>query len=138
MLQGRNLNIQRKTALIISKTGYYRNIIEKDIDLSPFREKPSKRILLGLVLIIISYIIGWPAVGAFGILAIYLREPLYAVIGGPAIYIFSHIVFWTGLYLAGAKYVEIFFQWLTRKFVERQLGAESPGCDSMNTIDQKK
>lgn len=120
------MNILFKAALFVSRTHFYRNIIEKDVDLSQFRERPSKRIIAGLVLIIFSYIIGWPAVSAFAILAIYWREPLIAVIGGPAIYIFSHVVFWTGLYLAGAKYAEIFFQWLTRKFVERQLGTENP------------
>jgi hypothetical protein len=103
----------------IANTPYAREAIEEKADLSAFKEKPSARILLGVFLIGFSYIIGWPAVSALGTLAIYLQEPLVAIIGGPLTYGASHLVFMAGMYLAGAEYSAIFMRWATRVLVER-------------------
>jgi hypothetical protein len=104
-------------ARIVSRTEFARKALEEKADLSTFREKPSARILFGIFLMGFSYIIGWPAVTFFGILSIYLGEPLIVIIGGPVIYGISHLVFLAGLYLAGARYTYIFFRWATRKFL---------------------
>jgi hypothetical protein len=37
----------------------------------------------GLFLVGLSYVIGWPAVAAFGVLAAWFREPLIIAVGGP-------------------------------------------------------
>jgi hypothetical protein len=108
-------------ARVIARTGFARKALEEKADLSPFKEKPSARILFGIFLMGFSYIIGWPAVAFFGILSIYLHEPLIVIIGGPVIYGISHLVFLAGLYLAGAQYTYIFFRWATRKFLEKYL-----------------
>jgi hypothetical protein len=88
-------------------------------DLSAFKEKPSVRIIMGVSAILFSYVISWPAIGALGALSVYLNKPLLVVIGGPALYGFSHLVFIFGMYLAGAKYSKIFLRWATRVAVEK-------------------
>ena len=93
----------------IGNTPFVRNAIAEKADLTAFKQKPSVRILLGVFLIGFSYIIGWPAVGALAGLAIYLEEPLVAIVGGPLTYGLSHLVFLAGMYLAGAKYSAYFF-----------------------------
>jgi hypothetical protein len=103
----------------IADTPYARKAIEEKADLTAFKEKPSARILLGVFLIGFSYVIGWPAVSALAGLAVYLREPWVAVIGGPLTYGLSHLVFMAGMYLAGAKYSAIFLRWATRVIVEK-------------------
>ncbi len=103
----------------IANTPYARKAVEEKADLSAFKQKPSARILLGVFLIGFSYIIGWPAVSALTGLAVYLQEPLVAVIGGPLTYGLSHLVFMAGMYLAGAKYSAIFLRWATRVAVEK-------------------
>jgi hypothetical protein len=108
-------------ARLVARTGFARKALEEEADLSPFREKPSARILFGIFLMGFSYVIGWPAVALFGILSIYLREPLIFIVGGPVIYGISHLVFLAGLYLAGARYTYIFFRWAIRKFLEKYL-----------------
>ncbi|MCP4131321.1 MAG: hypothetical protein GY754_10100 [bacterium] len=92
---------------------------EEPDKLSPLMERPKGKVLFGIILVGISYILGWPAVGFFGFLAAYLEEPLVAAIGGPAIYGFSHVLFWWGLYLAGKDYAKAFFDWALKKGREK-------------------
>jgi len=115
------LNPFKFLARIVSRTEFARKALEEKADLGPFKEKPSARILFGIFLMGFSYVIGWPAVTFFGMLSIYLSEPLIVIIGGPVIYGISHLVFLAGLYLAGARYTYIFFRWATRKFLEKYL-----------------
>ena len=64
------------------------------------------RIALGLALILVSYIIGWPAVFFLGFLSVYLNEPAVGLVGGPLVYGFSHLVFLAGVFLVGSKIYE--------------------------------
>lgn len=122
-IMGLIASIARATA----RTEFARSAMEQKADLASFREKPSARVVTGIVLMAFSYLIGWPAVALFGILSIYFREPLIVIIGGPAIYGTSHLVFLAGLYLAGARYSYVFFRWATRLFVEKYQDA-GPGA----------
>jgi len=103
----------------VAATPFVRSAIAEKADLTAFKQKPSARILWGVFLIGFSYIIGWPAVGALAGLAIYLQEPLVAIIGGPLTYGLSHLVFLAGMYLSGAKYAGIFLRWATRVVMEK-------------------
>ncbi len=109
------MNIIKKFA----ETRYVRSAIEDNADLSAFKKKPSVRVVLGISAIAFSYIIGWPAVAALGMLSIYLDKPLIVAIGGPLTYGLSHLVFLLGMYLAGADYTRIFLRWATRVTVEK-------------------
>jgi len=93
--------------------------VEDGADLSVFEEKPGLRVYFGLFLIALSYLIGWPAVALFGILAVYFGNPLIAVIGGPAIYATSHLVFWIGMYCAGSRYAMAVLRWWLRRLFEK-------------------
>ena len=104
----------RKVVERLAKTKYIRDALEDPIDLKDIHKQPQARLITGLALIGISYIIGWPAVTAMGILAVYFREPLIIVIGGPLTYIFSHLVFLAGAWLAGAKYARILIKYFTK------------------------
>jgi hypothetical protein len=99
--------------------------VAEKADLSPFKEKPSPRIIAGLVIIGLSFLLGWPAVAGIGAVAVKLHQPWIVVVGGPLVYGLSHLVFILGMYLCGAKYSMIFLRWLTRKGVEQ---LQSWGC----------
>ncbi len=113
------VSIKRRILNKISQTEFARKAVRDQADLSAFKRRPTPRIILGVSAIIISYIIGWPAVSALGTLAIYFREPLLAVIGGPVTYGLSHLVFLAGMYLAGAEYTKVFLRWAARVAVEK-------------------
>ncbi len=115
------MNVISRIANRIANTPYARKAVEEKADLSAFKQKPTARILLGVFLIGFSYVIGWPAISALTGLAIYLKEPLVAVIGAPLAYGLSHLVFIAGMYLSGAKYSAIFLRWATRVAVEKLL-----------------
>ena len=96
--------IRRKIAKYLTGRKYIIEILENPTDLSEFKERPTKRLITGLILIGLSYIIGWPAVAALSVLAAWSREPMIAVIGCPTTYGLSYLVFIVGAWLARAPH----------------------------------
>ncbi len=111
----------RKRIEKIAEIGFVRSAIEEQADLSAFKEKPTLMVLAGVFAIGFSYVIGWPAVGFLGYLAVKMEQPWIAVVGGPLTYGLSHLVFLLGMYLSGAVYSLIFIRWLTRICMEKLL-----------------
>ncbi len=111
----------RQRIVKIGATDYVRTAIAEQADLSAFREKPTPLVLAGVFAIGLSYIIGWPAVAALGVLSVKLHNPWIAAVGGPLTYGLSHLVFLLGMYLSGAVYSLIFLRWLTRVIMEKLL-----------------
>ncbi|MGV8081309.1 MAG: hypothetical protein AB2L22_14795 [Syntrophales bacterium] len=105
----------------LARTGYVRDALEHPPDLREISRKPSPRVWAGLFLVGLSYIIGWPAVAAFGVLAAWFREPLIVAVGGPLTYGLSHLVFLAGAWLAGAQYVRLLMKHATRRMFEKLL-----------------
>ncbi len=114
-----NKNLAGRLADRLLNRPFVAAAVHDHADLSAFGEKPSLRIILGLLAIGLSYLIGWPAVAGLGIVAVKLHQPWIAVIGGPLTYGLSHLVFILGMYLCGAEYSVIFLRWLSRKGVEQ-------------------
>ncbi|MGD9216134.1 MAG: hypothetical protein PVJ84_15050 [Desulfobacteraceae bacterium] len=98
----------------LSQTAYVRSALEEQANLDCFKEKPTRRIIWGLVIMGISYTIGWPAVGLLGILAAYWGRPWLIAVGGPLVYGLSHLVFILGAWLAGADHAKAVLRWITR------------------------
>jgi molybdate transport system substrate-binding protein len=110
----------------LAETNYIRGILEHPADLAEFRERPTPRLIAGLILMGFSYLIGWPAVAALSILAVWLNEPLIAVIGGPATYGLSHVVFFAGAWLARAPhYLGLLIRYAMGSLL-RRLGVNAP------------
>ena len=105
---------------------FVRIAIEEKADLSAFKEKPSLQVIVGVFLICLGSLLGWPAVAVLGVLAIKFNEPLLAVVGGPLVYGLSYLIFTLGMYFSGAKYTVIFFRWLCRVTVEKLSSWVSP------------
>ena len=113
------MSIIKKMANRIAKTKFASRAIKDGADLSAFKEKPTAKHILGIFLMCCSYIIGLPAVGLVGAYSIYWHEPLLIIIGGPLLLIIAHLVFLVGMYLAGGKYLKVFFRWATRATLEK-------------------
>ena len=121
----------RKIAARLAKTKYVRAALEDTADLQSLRIERSPRMITGLILIGFSYLIGWPAVGAFGVLAVYFREPLIVAIGGPLIYGISHVVFLIGAWLAGAEHARFLMKYAT-KVIFRKIAHHNGGTTSVS------
>jgi hypothetical protein len=67
-----------------------------------FRERPSPRVLAGLVLLGVSYLVAWPAIAALGAAAAWLGRPKL-LLGAPVLYGLSWAIFAVGLALIGSK-----------------------------------
>ena len=113
------MNTIKKLANRIAKTKFAGKAINEVADLSVFKEKLTTKSFLGIFLMCFSYIIGLPAVGLIGALSIYWHKPLLIIIGGPLLMVIAHLVFLAGMYLAGGKYVMVFFKWATRVTLEK-------------------
>jgi peptidoglycan/xylan/chitin deacetylase (PgdA/CDA1 family) len=125
---GKAPRIFRFLALLVAGTAYVRKAIEEQTDLGPFRRRPSARFLTGMGLVLFSYVLGWPMVGLFSLVAAYSGEPLF-LLGGPVCYGFSHLVWMLGMFLAGRdsiRYADIFIRWGLRRGVERVLNEIPP------------
>jgi hypothetical protein len=110
-----------KLGLRLHSIRWIRNAIDQRADLSEFRKPPTPRTVVGVVLIALSFLMCWPAIAALGAIALHYRRPLLFVIGSPALYWVSHLVYLLGIWLSGQKYPRIFFKWAMRRWVERLL-----------------
>ncbi len=117
----------RSLGLRLARSQVARRAIAERADLSPFRARPSFRLMLGVGLIGLSMLMGWPLVGFLGAMAIWFAEPLVAIVGGPAAYGLSWAVFGVGLLVAGREalyYTGVFNRWLVRKLVVWMTGEQ--------------
>ena len=85
----------------IADTRYGKAAINEPVDLGYFKQRPSPRLVAGLLLLVISYVICWPVIALLTFLSAYYRNPLILVIGGPAAYGLSWTVFSLSMLLLG-------------------------------------
>jgi hypothetical protein len=108
-------------------TAYVRRAVKQDVPSDFFKTSPSPRFLLGVGLILFSFVLGWPMVALFSLLSAYYQAPVLLIFG-PAFYGFSHLVWIFGMYLAGRgciKYIDILLSWILRKALEKTLNQET-------------
>jgi hypothetical protein len=106
----------------IASTKYGRNAMNEPVDLGYFRQKPSLRLITGLLLLVLSYIICWPVIAILTFLAAYYRNALIIVIGGPLVYGLSWAVFGLSMLLLGIHSyygAEVIGHYFTRQFLEK-------------------
>ena len=131
------MSVIKKTALYFAKKEFCRAAINEHADLSIFNEKLTASVIIGLVLIVVSYLIGIPAVFIVGGIAAWLKNPTFGVIGIPLIYGFSWLLLMLGLYLAGPKYGKALGRWAVRVILEKILGDEAKIISSLPQENSK-
>ncbi len=112
----------------LTQTGFIRKAFADDVTLDSLKQRPTPKFIIGISLVGVSYIIGWPTVAFFTFLAIYLNIKLLALLGLIS-YIFSHLVFIAGAALAGVdgiKYGRIFMRWVMHMFALWLMKKTSP------------
>ena len=136
-VSGKGLNIIKRVALQCARTKFCKSAIEEKADLKAMRRKPTIKMIVGLGLIAFSYVIGLPAVIALGVIAVWTKEPLVGIVGGPLIYAISTIIFIIGMKLAGTRYFHVITKWLVRIVLEKILGKDIRLLDGVSCPDKK-
>jgi hypothetical protein len=119
------LTTLKKIAHYLARKNFCRTAIDEHADLSAFKEKLSRPMVAGLILMAFSYTIGLPTVLLFAAIAAAMHEPLIGIIGGALIYGISTLIFFVGLKMVGIKYFMVMNRWLTRIILEKILGPEA-------------
>ncbi len=118
------MKIIKKAAWYFARKEFCRRAIAEQADLGIFKKKPSPRIVCGLVLIAVSYVIGLPAAVIVSVYAASRGDALLAAVFGPLLYGLSWLLFLAGVYLAGPEYGRALSRWFARISLEKILGAE--------------
>ena len=113
------MKIVKKLANCIAETKFASKAIADRASLKEIKVNPTAKKYLGIFLMCFSYILEFLAIGSFGAISIYLKEPKILIIGGPFLFVIAHLIFFTGMYLAGGKYLMVFFRWATRITLEK-------------------
>ncbi len=95
------------------------SVTEKGLD----RSKLTTRIKIGLLLIALSFVIGWGGPAVILVIAIWIKSLKTGLIGGSALYIFSWFVWGAGMLLTGKANYDLgrYFlaKFLKKKFFTR-------------------
>jgi len=114
--------IRKKLARYLAGKKFIHKIMDNPADLSEFKERPTPRLIAGLILMVLSFIMGWPAVFALSFLAVWLQQPLIAVIGCPTTYALSYVVFLVGAWMARAPhYLNTLTRYTMQSFLKKIL-----------------
>lgn len=116
--------VLKNIAASLARTDFIRKAIAEGGDIRVYTNRPTPKVMVGLFLMFFSYVIGWPLIGALGWLAIYFKQPLIVIVGGPVVYAVSNLVFMIGVYLAGKSYAAAFTKRLIKRLFEKILGPQ--------------
>jgi len=95
---------RKKIAQYLTGKRFIQKIMANPANLNEFRERPTPRLIAGLVLMTFSFVMGWPAIAALSTMAVLYKEPLIAVIGCPTTYALSYVVFIIGAWMSRAPH----------------------------------
>ena len=109
----------RSFARRLAQTKFGQKSLTKPDGLSILKQRPGKRVYIGLVLMVMSFLLGLPALAFLSYLSLKWSKPMAIAVGGPAVIILVHIMFGVGVYLAGQNYASKVLQWATKKFLQK-------------------
>lgn len=119
------MGIIKKAALHFARKEFCRNAINECADLNFIKEKHTLPVIIGLFLIVLSYLMVIPSFFAVGLIAARLKKPMIGVIGIPLAYGFSWLILMLGMYLTGPDYAKALGKWIVRVVLEGILGDEA-------------
>ena len=113
------MSLLRSFARKLAQTKFGQKSLTKQNGLSILKQQPGKRVYVGLALMVMSFLIGLPALAFLSCLSVKLSKPMTIAIGGPVVILFVHIMFGVGVYLAGQNYAANVLQWATKRFLQK-------------------
>ena len=109
----------RSFARKLAQTKFGQKSLTKQDGLSILKQQPDKRVYVGLALMVMSFLIGLPALAFLSYLSVKMSKPMTIAIGGPVVFLLVHIMFGAGVYMAGQNYAVNLLQWATKRFLQK-------------------
>jgi len=109
----------RSFARWLAQTKFGQKSLTRPDGLSILKQQPGTRVYVGIVLLVVSYLIGLPALAFLSYLSVKLNKPMIIAVGGPVVFLLVHIMFGVGVYLAGRNYAVEGLYWATRRFLHK-------------------
>jgi len=119
------LSIIKKVALHFARKEFCRNAINERTDLTVLRQKHTLPEIIGIFLIVFSFIIVIPSFFIVGLIAADLKKPMVGIIGIPLAYGISWLILILGMYLTGPRYAKALRRWITNLVLEKILGDDA-------------
>ena len=113
------VSLLRSLARKMAQTKFGQKSLSNPDGLSILKQQPGKRVYVGLVLIVMSFLLSLPALAFLSYLTVKMSKPMTIAVGGPAVIILVHIMFGLGVYLAGQNYASKLLQWATKRFLQK-------------------
>lgn len=109
----------RSFARWLAQTRFGQKSMTRPDGLSNLKQQPGTRVYAGIVLLVVSYLIGLPALAFLSYLSVKLNKPMIIAVGGPVVFLLVHSMFGLGVYLAGQNYVMEVLLCATRRFLQK-------------------
>ena len=109
----------RSFARLLARTRFGKTSLNKQDGQITIRRQPGTRVYIGLVLLVISLLMGLPALALLGYLSAKLSKPMMIAVGGPIVVLLVHVMFGIGVYLAGRNYLVEMLHWVTKRFLQK-------------------
>jgi len=132
------VNIIKKAALYFARKEFCRDAIREHADLGIFKQRLTMPVIIGLILIVASYLIGLPTAVIIGGFVVAKFNALIATVITTLTYGLSWLLFMLGAYLAGPKYGKAFSRWLVRVILEKMLGDEAKTIEFMQVDNAER
>ncbi|PKN68215.1 MAG: hypothetical protein CVU57_00900 [Deltaproteobacteria bacterium HGW-Deltaproteobacteria-15] len=109
----------RSLAHWLARTEFGRKSLNKPVGQFAVKWQPGTRVYIGLVLVVISLLLGLPALALLGYLSARLSKPMMMAVGGPIVVLLVHVMFGIGVYLAGRNYLVEMLHWAAKRFLQK-------------------
>jgi len=119
------LNIIKRTALYFARKKFCQDAIHERVDLKVLKGKHNITVMIGLFLIVASYLMVVPAFLIVGFIAAKFKHPMIGIIGIPLAYGLTWLITMLGVYLTGPAYAKALGHWLVRIVLEKILGEDA-------------
>ena len=103
----------------LGRTKFGQKAMAQSCETGLLKQKPTPRVYAGLALVVLSFLIGLPALAFLSYVSINISKPFLIAIGGPVIIVLVHVMFGVGVYLAGRNYATEVLLWVTKRFIEK-------------------
>lgn len=113
------MELLRSCARKLARTKFGQKSLTEPNGLPCLKQQPTIRVYIGLLLLVISYLIGLPAIAFLSYVSVKLSKPMIIAVGGPVVFFMVHIIFGLGVYLAGKNYAIEVLYWATKRFLQK-------------------